>query len=79
MQWTHGGSQVPISPTPSIVGQARAALAAAPSIGLYGRVDGIVRDGRLILMELELIEPYLYLAECPGAAERFVRALCARL
>ena len=68
-----------MTPPADIVAQAHTALAAAPSIGLYGRVDGIVRDGRLILMELELIEPYLHLSDGPGAVDRFVRALLARL
>lgn len=79
VQWSHGGTQAPVTPSAALVLQARAALAAAPSIGLYGRVDGIVRNGRLILMELELIEPYLHLSDGPGAVDRFVRALLARL
>ena len=79
VQWTHGGRHVPTAPTPSILSQARATLAAAPSPGLYARVDGVIRGGRLILMELEQIEPYLFFAEGPGSLHRFVRALCARL
>ena len=79
VQWTHGGTEVATTPTASILDQARAALAAAPSPALYARVDGVVRDGRLILMELEQIEPYLYLAESDGGTDRFVRALRARL
>ena len=62
VQAEHGGSQAPVTPSAPIVDQARAALLAAPSSGLYARVDGVVRDGRLILMELELIEPFLYFA-----------------
>ena len=79
VQWAHGGSHVASTPSPRLVSEAREVLSAAPSVGLYARVDGIVRDGRLVLMELEQIEPYLFLAEGPGAAERFVRALVARL
>jgi glutathione synthase/RimK-type ligase-like ATP-grasp enzyme len=47
---------------------------------LYGRVD-IARDagGAPVLMELELTEPSLFLAFAPGAAERYVRGLVARL
>jgi glutathione synthase/RimK-type ligase-like ATP-grasp enzyme len=36
----------------------------------YARVDGVERDGRLLLMELECIEPQLYLALEPTAPER---------
>lgn len=79
VQWTHGGTQVATSPDAALIAQAGEVLAAAPSPGLYARVDGIVRDGRLVLMELEQIEPFLFLGESPGAAERFVRAVLGRL
>jgi len=44
----------------------------------YARVD-LVRtaDGRLSLIELEVIEPHLYLAWDPAAPARFARALAA--
>ncbi|WP_214413031.1 ATP-grasp domain-containing protein [Sphaerisporangium fuscum] len=43
---------------------------------LYARVD-LVRlpDGTPALIELELTEPYLYLGETPGAADRLAAAL----
>jgi hypothetical protein len=45
---------------------------------LYARVDiAADADGRPVLMELEAIEPNLYLATAPGAAERFARAALA--
>jgi hypothetical protein len=43
---------------------------------LYARVDvAHDADGRPVLMELEAIEPCLYLDLVPGAAERFARAV----
>jgi hypothetical protein len=55
---------------------AEAALAPIADRILYARVD-LARDaaGRPMVMELELIDPSLYLAQRPGAAERFVAAL----
>ena len=46
---------------------------------LYARVD-VVRDesGVLRLMELELIEPSLYLAQCPAALARLTNAIVRR-
>ncbi len=45
---------------------------------LYARVDiAADADGRPVLMELEAIEPSLYLDLVPGAAERFARAILA--
>lgn len=46
---------------------------------LYARVDtALDADGRPVLMELEAIEPNLYLATAPGAAERLARAVLDR-
>lgn len=57
---------------------AKAALAAAPAKAPYARVD-IVRDadGELLIMELELIEPALWLDVAPHAGEAFARAVLA--
>jgi hypothetical protein len=38
-------------------------------------VDGIERDGQLVLMELELVEPFLFLESDPNGIERFARAI----
>jgi hypothetical protein len=52
-----------------------AAVSARFEVPLYARVDiAAEADGRPVLMELEAIEPNLYLATAPGAAERFARA-----
>jgi glutathione synthase/RimK-type ligase-like ATP-grasp enzyme len=79
VQWTHGGHHEGLPADPALVEQARRALHAAPEPGLYARVDGIVRDGRLLLMELEQIEPYLFFAQGPGAAVRLADAILVRL
>ncbi|WP_224744316.1 ATP-grasp domain-containing protein [Pontibacter aquaedesilientis] len=42
---------------------------------LYARVDGVELNGRLALMELELIEPFLFLSTSEGALERYYQAL----
>ena len=46
---------------------------------LYARVDAVARDGRLLLMELELLEPSLFLHEAADRApiERYIRALAS--
>lgn len=38
---------------------------------LYARVDGVEVEGELLLMELELIEPFLYLATAEGSFARY--------
>jgi hypothetical protein len=42
---------------------------------LYARVDGVDDDGQFRLMELELIEPALFLADHPAAPARFADAI----
>lgn len=59
--------------------QMAAVLALLPEPALYARVDGIVREGRFVLMELEVNEPGLGLHLAPGSAERFADAILARL
>ncbi|PVY41852.1 ATP-grasp domain-containing protein [Pontibacter virosus] len=41
---------------------------------LYARVDGVELNGELVLMELELIEPFLFLSTSDGALERYYQA-----
>ncbi len=79
VQTEHGGSVAPITGDPRLIEQAARVLAALPEVPLYARVDGIDRDGTFLLMELELIEPNLFLELSDGAADRFATALAARL
>lgn len=46
---------------------------------LYARVDGIEIDGQFHLMELELIEPVLFLNNSQEAAGNFARAILSNL
>ncbi|TPE45012.1 hypothetical protein FJM65_06205 [Pontibacter mangrovi] len=46
---------------------------------LYARVDGVEQNGELVLMELELIEPFLFMATSEGAINRYYEALIAQL
>ena len=55
---------------PDLVRQAAQALTAAPEPPLYARVDGVVVDGELVVMELELVEPMLYFGWHGAAAGR---------
>ena len=62
-------------PTPRVLFAAERALRGAPGDSLYARVDGVILDGELILTELELLEPSLFLDAEPGAPERFAEAI----
>ncbi len=79
VQFQYGGTTESIEVEPSLVAQARACALAAPSLPVYARVDGVVRDGAFLLMELEIFEPLMFLAQHPEAPERFARAVQGRL
>jgi glutathione synthase/RimK-type ligase-like ATP-grasp enzyme len=72
-----GGRAQTEEPGASVISRAAEALAAAPGRTAYARVDGIVRDGVFVLMELELIEPVLYLARHRDAPARLAGAVLA--
>lgn len=75
-----GGTEVPCAPPEGAIELALAALGGAPAEAAYARVD-MVRDneGRLAIIELELIEPSLWLQHAPDGGESFARALRERL
>ena len=76
VQPEHGGIIESCDPPAGSEGVARAALAAAPAPALYARVDLVAGNcGALQVMELELIEPALWLDRNPEAAGRFAAAV----
>jgi glutathione synthase/RimK-type ligase-like ATP-grasp enzyme len=68
-----------VEPSRAVIDTAQAYIDHLPQTPLYARVDGLVRAGGFMLMELELIDPYLYLEFAPGSADRMARALLRRL
>lgn len=83
VQADFGGSTEAMQPSAAIIANAQQALAATAAIGYtnqaYARVDGVIVDGCFLLMELEMIEPLLFLKNRPDAAERFAANLRRRL
>jgi glutathione synthase/RimK-type ligase-like ATP-grasp enzyme len=80
VQEYHGGVTLPCAVAPAgAIELAQAALAAAPAPAAYARVD-IVPDGSgvLMIMELELIEPSLFLEHAPNAGASFSRSILSR-
>ncbi|HET6952750.1 MAG TPA: hypothetical protein VFI47_20380 [Acidimicrobiales bacterium] len=74
-----GGRSEPVDLSPDDVAVARAALATLPSVPVYGRVDLLYERGRPRVVELELVEPYLWLELAPEVADRLAGRLLARL
>ena len=71
-----GGSTVACEPPAGSEELARAALAAAPAHATYARIDMVEGDeGELLIMEMELVEPALFLAEAPHGSDAFAEAI----
>jgi glutathione synthase/RimK-type ligase-like ATP-grasp enzyme len=79
VQTEHGGTVARIDVVPSIVAEARRSLDALDELPLYARVDGVGDERSFRLMELELIEPNVFLAVADGSANRFAAAIAGRL
>lgn len=79
VQEHHGGRVVPHEPTADEFAVAAATLAAAPAATAYARVDLVDVDGSPAVMELEAIEPQLFLDRDPNAASRFATHIATRL
>ena len=80
IQEAYGGTSQAIDPTPADRAAAQAVLTALATPPLYARVD-MVRGqaGELLLMELEVIEPFLFPKDGPHIGEMLGAALKKRL
>jgi len=76
VQEEHGSRIQSIAPDPALIEFSRRALAPIPQRILYGRVDLVeLPNGQPAVMELELIEPSLYLSYDADSAARFADAI----
>jgi glutathione synthase/RimK-type ligase-like ATP-grasp enzyme len=79
VQHYYGGTIQEITPDAKMLGSAQALVASFAKDSLYARVDGVLIDGVFHLMELELIEPYLFLGLSEKAIPNYKAALQKRL
>lgn len=77
VQSEFGGRAARAEPRPDVVDEATRIVGSLPGRPLYARIDGIDRRGTFVLMEVELIEPELFLG-LGNAANRFAEEI-ARL
>lgn len=80
VQPNFGGETAACEPPAGSIELARAALAQAPAEAIYARVDLVVgTTGELQIIELELIEPALFLHCAEAAKPRFAAAVLSSL
>jgi len=80
IQFSYGGREESVTPKEKDVDAALAILAVLHEVPLYARID-MVRgeDQRLRLMELELIEPFLYPLQGPKMGDALAQAIITRV
>lgn len=69
-----GGTELAVKPPPQLISQTQQAIDKIKSSLLYTRIDGLNIDGKLQIMEMELIEPDLFFKTNKNAVEKFVEA-----
>jgi hypothetical protein len=79
VQHDFGGQVRSADPPAHVLKDANRVIEAIGQTPLYARVDGVESAGRLRLMELELIEPGLFLTSSPLASERMAQAIASVL
>ncbi|MFE3867870.1 RimK family alpha-L-glutamate ligase [Flavobacterium sp. LS2P90] len=75
VQSQFGGAYTLVQPSQQLIEKAQEIVDTFPEKLLYARVDGIIIDTELYLMEIECIEPDLYFDIAPVALERFVASI----
>jgi hypothetical protein len=73
-QIEHGGSFDLAVPQRDYIGGAQTVINSIEGPLLFARVDGVPVGGKFTLMELELIEPYLFLSLAESAAPELAKA-----
>ncbi len=71
VQEKFGGKTIKANPPDYLIKQAEEIILKSAADCLYSRVDGIESNGKLLVMELELTEPCLYLEHDENAPARF--------
>lgn len=79
VQQVYGGTIEPLTPTEAEIAQAAVYVERYAKDCLYARIDGLMINDKFILMELELIEPFLYLSYGENAVENYYKGLIRSL
>jgi glutathione synthase/RimK-type ligase-like ATP-grasp enzyme len=75
----YGGTSEPVEPGTAAAGLARRLLGTLPAAVLYARADVVEISGSWHVMELEVVEPRLWLDARAGLVDEFVDAIARRL
>lgn len=79
VQVDHGGTREAAAPPAWVIERAARCLGTIPVPLLYARVDGVVVGEEFVVMEMELLDPVLFLEFAAGAADGIADAIATRL
>lgn len=71
----YGVQTYPAYPSQQTIDAAQAVLYSLPQMPTYARIDGIIQADSLLINELEVIEPALYLNQVPHGSQYFAQAI----
>jgi hypothetical protein len=75
----HGSTIAQAMPPNGLENEAKRLVLDLPQLPLYARVDSLWRDELMLIMELELIEPALFLGSDSPSAERMAKTIIETL
>jgi glutathione synthase/RimK-type ligase-like ATP-grasp enzyme len=75
VQAEHGGNHQPAEPGAAVCAIARRVVDQFAASTLYARIDIVESKLQPVIMEVELIDPELFISSAPQSAERFADAL----
>jgi len=79
VQGDHGATRNLYTPSSEQIEMAATFLQLVPEVPTYARIDVVMRSARMVLMEIEVIDPMLFLGWEPAAAARFADAILRKL
>lgn len=79
VQADHGARRERYQPSVSQIDEASAFLGTVPEVPTYARIDVVIRNEKLILMEIEAIDPVLFLSWEPESSAKFADAILGAL
>lgn len=79
VQSAHGGSVQPVTPPDWMINEVKKILFATEQPYLHARVDVIKKGSTLAVVEVEMIEPSLFLSYFPGSADKLAQKIKERL
>jgi len=74
-----GGTADPVTPSEALLAVGQLAVGSSPDLPAYARIDLVNSACGPLIMEIELIEPELYMAGSPWSPGRFAMAIHERI